>query len=250
MNICHISDTHGSRQHMYLTIPECDVLLHTGDIGGRTNLFELMQFLEWFSKQPAKRKIFIAGNHDLILDKNFINRQKDKLDSVAYMLLEQSHKDAIALIKNYDVIYLDGTKDYVYEGVKFWGSPYSPSFHREYWAFNADRGDEIKKQWAKIPSDVTILLTHSPVYGILDDVKEFKAENEMDAHVGCKDLMEVIKRRLFNLKLHCSGHIHDNYGVIQANISRARRCLFSNGAVLTNDYTLLITNPLTINIEK
>lgn len=245
MKLVHISDTHGSKQHSKLIIPECDVVVFTGDLGGRTNMFELMEFLEWFSKLPADRKIFHAGNHDLILDKDYIYRQKDRLDAIAYMLLKQSHMDALALIKQYPVIYLDGTKDYVYQGIKFWGNPYSPSFHRDRWAFNADRG---RKQWAKIPSDVNILLTHTPVYNILDDVKECKLENEMDAHVGCKDLFDVIKKRLFNLKLNCFGHIHDNYGVVQANIGKNRRCLFSNGAVLTNDYKLLITTPLIINI--
>jgi Icc-related predicted phosphoesterase len=249
MKIVHISDTHGSKQHSKLIIPECDVIVHTGDIGGRTNLFELMEFLEWFSKLPAKVKIFIAGNHDLILDADFIKRQKDSLDSIAFMLLEQSHKDAINLIKQYNVVYLNGSnKDYVYNGIKFWGNPYSPSFHRAYWAFNADRGDEIKRHWSKMPSDVNILLTHSPVYGVFDDVKECKSENEMDAHVGCKDLMDIIKKRLFALKLHCCGHIHDNYGIAQINISNSRRCLFSNGSVLNNQYELLIKEPIIINI--
>jgi 3',5'-cyclic AMP phosphodiesterase CpdA len=76
MKIVHISDTHGAKHHSKLDIPECDVLLHTGDIGGRTDLLELQQFLEWFKKQPAKRRIFIAGNHDIILDKTFAKKLK------------------------------------------------------------------------------------------------------------------------------------------------------------------------------
>lgn len=245
MKICHISDSHGAKFHTKLQIPSVDVLVHTGDIGGRTNLLELTQFLEWFSVQPADKKIFIAGNHDLILDKDFINKQKYKIDSVAFMLLWQSHLDALELIKRYDVIYLNN-KDYVYKGVKFFGSPYTPSFHRDYWAFNADRGQEIKQQWAKIPSDVNILLTHGPCMGILDNLKELSRPEE--TNVGCQDLLNVIKKRLFNLKLHCFGHIHDNYAVVNERISNTCRCLFSNGAVLANDYTLIVKEPLIITI--
>jgi len=61
MRLVHISDTHGKKYHNNLIIPECDVLVHTGDIGGRTTCFELVEFLEWFNKQPAKIKIFIIN---------------------------------------------------------------------------------------------------------------------------------------------------------------------------------------------
>jgi predicted phosphodiesterase len=41
MKLVHISDTHGAKHHTKLIIPECDVLIHSGDLGGRTTLFEL-----------------------------------------------------------------------------------------------------------------------------------------------------------------------------------------------------------------
>lgn len=244
MKIVHLSDTHGPKYHTPLQIPECDVLVHTGDIGGRTNLFELAEFLMWFEKQPAKKKIFIGGNHDIVLDKKFANKQSH--DPIQRIILQQHYTDAIKLIEAYKVKYLCDT-DYVYNGVKFYGSPYSPSFHRDYWAFNADRGREINKVWAKIPNDVDVLLTHTPVYGFLDNLKEYARIGE-DKHVGCNDLLAVIKKRLFNLKLHCSGHIHDNFGITLERISNNRRVLFSNGAVMSNLGKQLITNPLIITI--
>jgi hypothetical protein len=63
---------------------------------------------------------------------------------LGWSLHVDNYKRAIDLIEQYDIKYLCD-KDYVFEGIKFYGSPYSPSFHREYWAFNADRGGEIKK---------------------------------------------------------------------------------------------------------
>lgn len=247
LKIVHISDTHGAKGHTHVIVPECDVLIHSGDIGGRTNLYELTEFLVWFEKQPARKKIWVAGNHDLILDRKWVERKKGEMDSVASMILEEQYQQVAAVLAAYDVNYLQDT-DYVFEGIKFYGSPYTPSFHREHWAFNADRGKEINKVWAKIPSDTHVLITHGPCYGILDEVGNKYLLPGEDKHRGCEDLLDVIKNRLLHLKLHCSGHIHDNVGIVLKNVSNRRRVMFSNGAVLTNDYTQLVTNPLIINI--
>lgn len=246
MKIVHISDTHDD--HNTVTVPECDVLVHSGDLGGKTNLTELTQFLIWFERQPAKVKIFIAGNHDIVLDKKEAAKERAKGNVFGWSRQLDEYKRAMDLVQNYDVKYLFNT-DYVYEGIKFWGSPYSPSFHRDTWAFNADRGAEISKEWAKIPTDVNVLITHTPCYGILDVISEkyIRHENE-DRHVGCKDLLGVIKKRLLNLKLHCSGHIHDNVGCVMQSISNSRHILFSNAAILTNEYKFLIDKPLIITI--
>ncbi len=245
LRIVHISDTHGAKFHTKLEIPECDVLIHSGDIGGRTSVIEVHEFLTWFEKQPAKKKIFVAGNHDICLD---YKRATKHTDSVARVLALQAHYSSNELIKNYDISYLEDSA-ITYNGIKFYGSPYSPSFHKEHWAFNADRGEEISKIWAKIPSDTNVLITHTPVYGIQDEIEEkYKRYLDEDEHVGCKDLLGVIKKRLLELKLHCSGHIHDNYGCVLKSVSATRRVLFSNGAVINNSYNQLIFKPLIITI--
>lgn len=246
MKIVHISDTHGSRGHSRVAIPKCDVLIHSGDIGGRTDLLELTEFLTWFERQPAEKKIFIPGNHDIILDKKFAEKIRNTGNMYGWSMHVDNHKKAMDLIENFEVKFLND-REYIYEGVKFYGSPYTPSFHKENWAFNADRGQEIKTIWGKIPYDTQVLITHGPVYGILDDLKEY-ARPEEDIHVGCKDLSNKIKEDLHSLKLHCSGHIHDNYGVQLMNVSNTRKALFSNGAVLNNRYEMLIREPLIITI--
>jgi Icc-related predicted phosphoesterase len=245
MKIVHISDTHGHKGHSQLVIPECDVLIHSGDIGGRTNSRELTEFLIWFEQQPADVKIFCAGNHDICLDKKWVSEKSDVQEHLHSLVEHEASKN---LLSNYAVHYLEN-EEYVYKGIKFYGSPISPSFHRKNWVFNADIGVEINKYWAKIPSDVNVLITHTPPYGIFDKIPEkYKQAKDEDIHRGCKDLLAVMRKRLFNLKLVCFGHIHDQYGVTLESVSNARRVLFSNAAVLTNDYTQLITNPLIINI--
>jgi Icc-related predicted phosphoesterase len=136
-----------------------------------------------------------------------------------------------------------------HEGIKFYGSPITPSFHRQNWAFNADRGEEIKKYWARIPSDVNVLITHGPPYGIMDTIPlKYKQTPDEDIHRGCQDLLNVIKKRLINLELHCFGHLHNHYGVIKHPVSNSREILFSNGSILNEDYTQIVIKPLIINL--
>jgi Icc-related predicted phosphoesterase len=245
MKVVHISDTHGETFHKHVEIPECDLLIHSGDFGPwKTNLAQLTEFLIWFELQPAKKKVLVAGNHDVIMDRRWAH---DRGDSVANMIALQQHEDAMRLIKNYDVVYLQDS-GFEYQGFHIWGSPYSPRFGDD-WAFNATSGTQIQRIWAKIPSDVNILITHGPVYGFLDAVSDkYMRAGEHDNHKGCKDLLDVIKKRLLKLRLHCCGHIHDTVGVILQPVSGTRRVLFSNGAVITNDATQLVTHPFIITL--
>jgi len=89
-----------------------------------------------------------------------------------------------------------------YEGLKFWGSPISPTFFD--WSFNRDRGPKIKRHWDMIPNDTDILITHGPPAGILD-------RNRKNVNCGCDDLLEALAR--VNPKLHVFGHIHESYGI-------------------------------------
>lgn len=244
MKIVHISDTH--RYHKDVIVPECDVLIHSGDIGGRTGYGELEDFLKWFEEQPAKLKLWIAGNHDHILSTERIDRQNS---DIGRRVAEVEYKEAMDLLSKSTAKYLNNT-EYVYEGTKFYGSPYTPSFHKQNWVFNADRGKEIAKEWAKIPSDVNVLITHGPPYGMLDIIPEaFKSSPDEDVHRGCVDLMDVIKKRLNHLKLHCFGHIHEGpNGNITSWVSRKHSVMFSNGSILDNNYELTNIRPLIITI--
>ncbi|TAG51322.1 MAG: hypothetical protein EAZ27_13705 [Cytophagales bacterium] len=67
MKIIAISDTHGL--HRNLKIPSGDLLIHAGDVTEFGQDDELEDFLDWFALQPCKYKVFVAGNHDLFLEK-------------------------------------------------------------------------------------------------------------------------------------------------------------------------------------
>ena len=66
MKIVFISDTH--LKHGYLKVPAGDLLIHAGDFSARGRVNEVATFLDWFSSQPHRHKVFIAGNHDFLAE--------------------------------------------------------------------------------------------------------------------------------------------------------------------------------------
>lgn len=201
MKIIFISDTHTLHGQMLNEIPEGDVLVHCGDVSGRGVGSEIQDFLAWFSSLPHKNKIFIAGNHDF----GFQYR-----DHVLQKTLES--------LKERNIHYLEDSGIEI-DGVKFWGSPWTPPFYN--WAFMLNE-DEIKEKWEMIPRDTNVLITHGPPLGILDLVV-YGQEN-----VGCPALMEEIVK-LKDLKVHAFGHIHEEYGTAMG--------LGENGPIFINAST-------------
>lgn len=186
MKIICISDTHN--KHHKLTLPPCDILIHAGDFSGKGKKEEINAFLDWFAseKVPGIFKIFIAGNHDFGMESEEKAFYENRAKELGLIYLNDS---AITIL-----------------GLKIWGSPITPWFHD--WAFNRQRGEEIRKHWELIPSDTDILITHGPPFGILD--KTWRGQN-----VGCEELKKMIfeENKFKNLKLHVFGHIHEDKGI-------------------------------------
>lgn len=201
LTVCAISDTHN--KHNSLNIPQCDLLLHAGDFSRHGSIAETKAFLEWFSAQPARYKVFISGNHDF-------------LDEIS----PSSFKD---IIKEYPgVTYLRDEMIEI-EGIKIWGRPWTPEFFG--WAFMADRkSPKMLSTLSVVPSGIDILLTHGPAYGILDHTS--RGED-----VGCKDLLNELERIL--PKYMIFGHIHHSSGV-----KTVRNTTHINAAVLNDSYIL------------
>jgi len=181
MKIVAISDSHG--HHHSLSIPDGDLLIHAGDLSKRGLKIEITDFLDWFSAQPHKHKVFIAGNHDFFFENEYASEIQKLIPD--------------------NVIYLNDSA-FVVEGIKIWGSPIQPWFYD--WAFNRKRGADIKKHWDLIPIDTDLLITHGPAHGILDLTMDYR-------NVGCEELL----KRIYEVKpkYHICGHIHEAHGVLE-----------------------------------
>ncbi len=180
MKIICISDTHNL--HKDLKIPDGDILIHAGDMTCVGGINEIKEFNEWLGTLPHRHKIVIAGNHDLFLD---------YVPSMAKALITKA-------------IYLNDSGVEI-EGLKIWGSPISPNYQD--WAFNRERGEEVRKHWEMIPEDTDILITHCPPFGILDF-------NDKGKHEGCQDLLAIVQQKI-KPRLHVFGHLHDAHGQVK-----------------------------------
>jgi len=101
-----------------------------------------------------------------------------------------------------DLFLLGEDKDDYRDRPKVWGTPWQPRFCS--WAFNVDRGADIKQHWDKIPINTDILITHGPPFGTLDKVIG-RTES-----LGCEELAKRIRE--IKPKIHVFGHIHTGYG--------------------------------------
>ena len=189
MKILHISDTHG----FHGTFPDSrfegiDVVVHSGDCSNYRNtlmnLPEVLNFITWYKSVPVKHKIFVAGNHDTSVERKLVTSDQ---------------------FAEAGIIYLENTETII-DGVKFWGSPHTPTFGD--WAFMKAR-EKINKVWDTIPTDTDILIVHGPPKSIRDLSFDPFGKLEM---CGCGALFKKCKK-LPNLKAVCFGHIHNMDGV-------------------------------------
>ena len=88
------------------------------------------------------------------------------------------------------------------------------------------------RNYAHIPEDTDILITHSPAYGILDF--------DDGINYGSEEILERLPS-LQNLKAHMFGHIHAQHRIIEKN-----GVIYSNGAIMNTDYSFLNTPNLTL----
>ena len=182
MKLVFLSDTHC--KHNKIKVPEGDCFIFCGDMSYRGDIQEINDFVFFLKKLSHKHKIVIAGNHDFCFE-------------------DERRVQAEELIKSAGAEYLNDSGIEI-EGIQFWGSPIQPYFFN--WAFNRQRGEDIKKHWDFIPLETEVLITHGPPKGILDRTKN----NE---EVGCEELLKKVMK--VKPKIHAFGHIHEGYGMIQ-----------------------------------
>jgi len=210
MKIWHFSDSH--TYHSLLEIPkDVDIVIFSGDCSNPrdpyTNEWEVRDFIDWFSALPIKYKIFVAGNHDTSIEKGLVKKQD---------------------FGEVDIIYLENNWVEI-EGIKIYGSPYTPQFAQ--WAFMKDRS-KLDEMWKHIPEDTDILVVHGPPKGILDFSYNREGVLEM---CGCKALNNHVLNRI-KPKFCLFGHIHNNENIVNAGILKlsAHPTIFSNGSIVTD----------------
>lgn len=213
MKIVTVSDLHGHLPKL----PECDLVLIGGDICPVHNHkidFQIQwlnnEFREWLLGIKAEKIVAVAGNHDLVFERN-----PKKIPDLPWEYLLDS-----------SIIFRD---------MKIWGSPWQLNFGIG-WAFNAAE-TSLKKKWSKIPTDTDILLLHSPPYGYGDLVIRRNGEE----NVGSPSLLKRINK--IKPKLVVSGHIHSGFGRYEIG----EKTIFIN-ASLVDEYYSPVNEPFLLDL--
>jgi Icc-related predicted phosphoesterase len=177
VKIVCISDTHSQNLLTKWNIPECDILIHAGDLtskGGRSSIENAARKMH---ELPARYVVFVPGNHD--------------------RLFYEDPKEALKLLPGV-IVLLDETVELL--GLRIYGTSWLKFKHGKF-PFEIET---LKEMFEKIPTNTDILVTHSPPWGIMD-------LNGKGEHLGSESLVKEIKERI-KPTLHVFGHTHRGYG--------------------------------------
>lgn len=198
-----ISDLHG----FYPKLEGGDLLIVAGDLTTSDRESQYKQFYTWLENQPYKKIIYIGGNHD-----NYLvhTRMTGLLSHIEYLC------DSGTEFEYYDERFPQEDEGFLPSGkrkLKIWGTPWTKTFegmNSHCKAFTFDTEQELEEKWRLIPTDIDILITHEPPYGIKDLVDKFTGKGIKQCHVGSHSLLYYT--RMHYPKLHVFGHIHESYG--------------------------------------
>lgn len=210
MKILATSDLHGNLPE----IPECDLLLIGGDVcpmydhhvDAQVNWLAT-NFLAWLRGIPARKIIWIGGNHDFALESHL-----DRVLSYGHGAYATYLQDA-------------GTD---FEGLKIWGLPWVPNLPS--WAFHASALG-LGEIYDKVPKDTDIVLSHGPARGYGD----FTSPKYGSVRVGARtanNMMERVKPKVF-----ICGHIHEGYGTYQHHCQHGHVVDIYNVSFVDENYT-------------
>lgn len=200
MKILHLSDTHGLHKNLR-SLPEADVIVHSGDFTFAGSEEEAYDFMNWFCNLPYEHKVFIAGNHDMCM------YGADPIEELS---------------PNVHYLY---NNSIVIDGMKFYGIP----------MFMEDCMDgKLDMFIHNIPDDVDILITHMPPKGICD-IADYGKGLE---HRGNATLAEHLK--VLHPTCHLFGHEHDAYGTATiGNVIYSNACVVDSRYNLINNPTII-----------
>ena len=234
MTIAIISDLHGNLPiypcDWWGDLQSCELLLICGDIlplhlqrdKELSREWLEQEFKPWASMLPVEQIYFIAGNHDIYMERN---------DKTMRELFPKYSK--VAYLKNDEINYISLIDDKVY---KIFGTPYCHQFGN--WAFMRD-SETLVNKFNEIPLNTDILITHDAPYGTSDIC--FEGFSASKGHIGCPELRDAIIASKPKYNFH--GHLHSsNHGEEILGETKVY-----NTSVLNESYEL-VYEPLIIRI--
>jgi predicted phosphodiesterase len=178
VRVVAVSDLHGQLP----TIPSCDLLLLAGDLCPLADHADDAQraylegpFADWLEHAPADAIVGVAGNHDLIAE-----REPALLAGLPWSYLLDAETEVA--------------------GLRIWGSPFAVTYGD--WAFMESEA-ALERRFTAIPDGLDLLLVHGPPFAVLDH-----AVRGVDT--GSRALRRAVLRARPAVAVF--GHIHEAHG--------------------------------------
>lgn len=209
-----------------------DLLIVTGDLTFSDKPDQYLEFNTWLSKQDYRKKIVIAGNHDMLAEKGVDCEVNPRvIQRIVPILADKA-------------IYLQDSA-HEFEGLKIYGIPWTHRFvgiNPKCCSFTYL--DEIwfyDEKVSKIPHDTDILITHGPAFGILDGI----TQGDALFHVGSKALYNWLKY-VERPRLHVFSHIHEAYGQMEHFPTYDDKMMISVNCSIMNECYDPVNKPIRI----
>ena len=192
-----VADLHGH----FPELPGGDLLILAGDYTANDlKEWVWVKFFQWLEKQPYRKKVLIAGNHDGFFVSGFPTNQKEsnQLKEIQEWLMDMGEIEPI----EFEYLCDSGIE---FEGLKIWGTPWTPWFDRvnPMCASFMENEEFLDGKFSLIPEDTDILVTHGPMLHILDQ--------NIDGYAcGSRSLRKHVER--VKPRFHIFGHIHEQGG--------------------------------------
>ena len=168
--------------------------------------------MDWFAEQEFEHKIFIGGNHDLILEE-LTSQQLKKLIPKGVTYLQN------------EFIELDG--------IKIFGSPNTEATMGMAFSKNTY---ELEQIYSRIPNNLDFLLTHEAPFGL------------NDRNQGSEMLLKHSRR--IKPRYHIYGHKHNAYGHCQVGETQYINCaLCSEPDYMKDEGVKLICAAVVMKVE-
>lgn len=200
MRLVATSDTH--KPVTQGKIPDGDVFVFAGDLCNTGYIDDFYLNLEWLSQLPHKHKFLVGGNHDFHLI-NYPGPALQELRSIGFTVLGFPGNE------NYYTAKLPN-------GMTIGGFPLVNGL-QERWAFGLkhfrDFGvdEPYTSMLYNLIRSCEILVTHAPIYGILDQ----STRSGVPVSVGDENMLKIIQEcsaSAFKVQHVIHGHIHEARG--------------------------------------